>query len=63
LFFGSHAGAGRAAMYYSLVCSCVMRGIRVFDYLPDVINKVNSLPEEALDNQYRELLPDRWEKP
>ena len=63
LFFGSHAGAQRAAMYYSLVCSCVMRGIRVFDYLPDVINKVNSLPEEALDNQYRELLPDRWKKP
>jgi len=39
-----------------------MRGIRVFDYLPHVINKVNSLPEDALDKEYRELLPDMWEK-
>ena len=33
LFFGSHAGAKRAAMFYSLACSCRLQGINFFEYI------------------------------
>lgn len=58
MFFGSHAGAERAAMYYSIVCSCIMQGISVLDYITNVIKKVNMLPEDATEMEYRKLLPD-----
>ena len=31
LFFGSHAGARRAAMFYSLACSCRLQGVNFFE--------------------------------
>lgn len=58
MFFGSHAGAERAAMYYSIICSCLMQEVDVLDYLTTVIKKVNILPEDATDLQFRNLLPD-----
>lgn len=63
LFFGSHAGAERAAMYYSLVCSCRMQNVNLTEYMEDVINKVNLLGESATDEKLRMLLPDKWKKP
>ena len=60
LFFGSHKGAGRGAMYYSLACSCRMQGISFFEYISDVINKTAALPPNTHLSTYRELLPDRW---
>ena len=33
LFFGSHTGAKRAAMFYSLACSCRLQGINFFEYI------------------------------
>ena len=62
LFFGSHKGAGRAAMFYSLACSCRLLGINFFEYITDVINRAAAIPpKEPIDIQkYRELLPDRW---
>ena len=62
LFFGSHKGAGRAAMFYSLACSCRLLGINFFEYITDVINRAAAIPpKKPIDIQkYRELLPDRW---
>ena len=62
LFFGSHKGAKRAAMFYSLACSCRLLGINFFEYISDVINRVAAItPKKPIDiQQYRELLPDRW---
>ena len=62
LFFGSHKGAERAAMFYSLACSCRLLGINFFEYISDVINRAAAIPpKKPVDIQkYRELLPDRW---
>ena len=62
LFFGSHKGAERAAMFYSLACSCRLLGINFFEYISDVINRAAAIPPKTpIDIQkYRELLPDRW---
>lgn len=62
LFFGSHAGAKRAAMLYSLACSCRLQGINFFEYISDIINKAAALPPKTPDEKYRELLPDRWKQ-
>lgn len=62
LFFGSHKGAGRAAMYYSLACSCRLLGINFFEYLSDVINKAATMQPNTKLGAYRELLPDKWKK-
>lgn len=60
LFFGSHKGAERAAMYYSLACSCKLLGINFFEYLSDVINKTAMMQPNTKIEAYRELLPDKW---
>ena len=62
LFFGSHAGAQRGCIYYSLACSCRNRGIDFFEYLTDVLNKSAAMPNGAPPEAYRHLLPDRWTK-
>lgn len=60
LFFGSHAGAERGCIYYSLACSCRNLGINFFDYLTDVLNKSAAMPGGSPPEAYRDLLPDRW---
>lgn len=35
LFFGSHKGAERGVILYSLACSCRMHGINTFEYIAD----------------------------
>ena len=44
LFFGSHKGAERAAIYYSLACSCRLLGINFFEYISDIINRAAAIP-------------------
>ena len=39
LFCGSHAGAKRSALIYSLACSCRLHGINTFEYFTDVLNR------------------------
>ena len=52
LFFGSHKGAERAAMFYSLACSCRLLGINFFEYISDVINKAAAIPpKKPVDNR------------
>lgn len=62
LFFGSHAGANRVVIYYSLACSCRQRGINFFEYISDIMNRAAILPPTASVESYRELLPDKWHK-
>ena len=62
LFFGSHTGAKRAAMFYSLACSCRLQGVNFFEYISDVINKAATLPPGTPLSKYRDLLPDKWKK-
>ena len=62
LFFGSHKGAERGVILYSLACSCRMHGINTFEYIADVINKAAKLPPNTDRKIYRELLPDKWKE-
>jgi hypothetical protein len=58
LFAGSHAGAQRAAIVYSLLGSCKLQGINPNDYLQDVLQR---LPDQPI-NQLKDLLPPFWKK-
>ena len=62
LFFGSHKGAERGALFYSLACSCRMQGINTFEYITEVINKAAKLPPNTDIKVYRNLLPDKWKE-
>ncbi|MCP4294618.1 MAG: IS66 family transposase [Proteobacteria bacterium] len=56
LFAGSPEGARRAALFYSLFGSCRIRGINPFEYLTDVLNRINDTKMSELD----QLLPMNW---
>jgi transposase len=56
LFAGSHSGAEKAAMVYSLLGSCKLQNINPYDYLQDVLER---LPEHPV-NRLCELLPPNW---
>ncbi|WP_373148911.1 IS66 family transposase [Bacteroides finegoldii] len=62
LFFGSHKGAERGALFYSLACSCRMQGINTFEYITEAINKAAKLPPNTDIKVYRNLLPDKWKE-
>lgn len=62
LFFGSHNGAQRGALFYSLACSCRMQGVNTFQYIANVIDQAAKLPTNTDLKVYRELLPDRWKE-
>jgi len=62
LFFGSHDSASRAALIYSLACSCRLHDINVFEYFNDLLTRMPYLPPNAKYEVLRELLPDRWKK-
>lgn len=53
LFAGSHAGAARAAMLYSLVTTAKVNGIEPFVWLRDVLTRIADHPHKQL----AELLP------
>ena len=60
LFFGSHKGAQRAAMFYSLACSCRLNNVNFFEYISDVINRTALMQPNTPIKEYRALLPDQW---
>ena len=62
LFCGSHAGAERTALIYSLACSCRLNGINTFEYFADILNRLAYISPTAPDEVYRELLPHHWSK-
>ena len=62
LFFGSHKGAERGAVLYTVALSCKMNKVNFFDYFTDVIKKITDWQPNTPLEKYRELLPDKWVK-
>ena len=60
LFFGSHSGAERAAVLYTLALSARMNHINFFDYIVDILDKTATWQPNTPLNNYRDLLPDKW---
>lgn len=58
MFAGSHAGAVRAAVLYSLLNSCKLNNVDPWDWLKDVIIVLG----KRHDVELSALLPNRWEK-
>ena len=58
LFAGSHNGARRGAIIYSLVCTAMLHDLAPFDYLRDVIDRISDHPHKQL----AELLPQNWKR-
>jgi transposase len=56
LFAGSHAGAQKAAMVYSMLGTCKMHGIEPYAWLKNVLEKLPDYPV----NRVEELLPQNW---
>ncbi len=56
LFVGDLASGKSLVGLYSLVATCEARGINPFDYLVDVLQRVQDHPARAID----ELLPGPW---
>ena len=56
LFSGSHEGAQRSAMLYSLMASCKLHGLNPMEWLPDALTRIAYLPQEY----WGELLPQNW---
>lgn len=59
LFAGSKRGAERLAMIYSLIGTCIMNNVNPYDWLKDVIGRINEHPV----NRISELLPHQWQQP
>ena len=57
LFAGSQRGAERLAMIYSLIGTCISNNVNPYDWLKDVIGRINEHPV----NRISELLPHRWQ--
>jgi hypothetical protein len=62
LFCGSHAGAKRMALIYSLACSCRLNNINTFQYFSDILNRLVNISPNAPDEVFINLLPHRWQK-
>jgi transposase len=56
LFAGSHNGATRAAVLYSLLACCKLNKVNPWEWFTDVIKRLPSYPV----NRLVELLPHRW---
>jgi len=56
LFAGSHSGAEKAAIIYSLLGSCKLQDINPYEYLKDVLERLPEHPVKRL----HELLPPSW---
>lgn len=56
LFAGSHKGAERAAMIYSLLATCKKQGVEPSEWLEDVFKSIASHPI----NKLKELLPNNY---
>lgn len=57
LFFGNHKNAKRGAIIYTIVESCKLNGINVFEYLTEVFSR-----EPQAGETYEMLLPNKCNK-
>jgi len=51
LFCGSHDGAERTALIYSMACSCRLNGINTFEYFTDILNRLAYVSPNAPDEK------------
>ncbi|MGH7239952.1 MAG: IS66 family transposase, partial [Candidatus Saccharimonadales bacterium] len=58
MFAGSHKGAERMALLYSLMACCKSHDINPYDYLKDVLTRIASYPHK----QVAQLLPHNWKQ-
>jgi hypothetical protein len=56
LFAGSHNGAKRAALIYTLVANAKLQGLEPFAYMRDVLSQIADYPYKKLAN----ILPVNW---
>ena len=56
MFAGSDAGGRWAAVIYSIIATCKDHGVDPFEYIRDILIRINTHPQSRI----RELLPDRW---
>lgn len=59
LFVHSEDAGRELALLYSLVVSCTRVGVNPVEYLADVLDRI----DKTADDDYAELLPDRWKPP
>jgi len=59
LFAGSHKGTQRLAMMYRLIGTCKLNNVNPYEWLEDVLDKINSWPV----NRVSELPPHKWRLP
>lgn len=59
LFFGNDDGGRRAAIFYSLIVSCKLRGLNPAAYLKDVLVRIDTTPATEVAS----LTPARWQAP
>ena len=59
LFAGSHNGAQRAAIIYSLVATAKKHGVEPYEYIKHLLSHIAAHPM----NQLHELLPPIWSPP
>lgn len=62
LFFGSHEGAERSAVLYTLALSCRMHKLDFFQYIKTILEKTSDWQPNTPLGRYRELLPDWFSK-
>jgi transposase len=55
LFFGNHESARRGAIIYTIIESCKLNGINMFEYLTDVFSR-----EPQPGETYDMFLPNKW---
>ena len=58
LFAGSHEGAQRAAIFYSLFACCKLNDVDPVEWLTDIMDRLPDYPV----NQVEKLLPPLWKK-
>jgi transposase len=56
LFAGNDKAAQRAAMFYSLLATCKNHNVNPYDWLKDVLARVNDYPMKKIED----LLPQNW---
>ena len=59
LFAGSHEGAMRAAIFYTLLNSCRLNQVNTWQYFNDVLPRL----AKASADEIPSLLPHRWKLP
>jgi len=58
LFAGSHEGAQRLAILYSIFSTCKMNDINPYEYIKDVLDKITDYPSHKI----KDLTPVEWKK-